>query len=327
MPARACPVLRMPPQNPAAQSAVRKGLPGESANPHLELTGAWAPRPPRDIFFCPAARAVAARPAAAQMQAVRPRARRGSVTHPHGRLPIALIAAMLLGCAKTPGPSVPAVVVPWTPFYWVTASSDSFQFEYAGILLHLQVRQSGPPSLLQLDLAGSGNMPNGFARNAEESLPSPLRRRGEVYGLLGPSVSRHLVGGTDSTRAHWQEGEIGTLGLPNYLTHTLVLDFPNRRMATLPPSIDWASLLGNSAVTASLEKGQRDQVIVPVGAPNGRVFRGLLDTGLSPFPLWTTQAIWQDLTGLGGPGPETRIYRLSNQVARWCSSAPRSGLR
>ena len=226
---------------------------------------------------------------------------------------VVMAAAALLGCAKSPGPSVPAVDIPWTPFYWVSARTDSLEFDFTGILLHLQLRQSGPRSLLQMDLAGSGNMPNGFPRFARELGPPPRVRPGELYGLLGPAIPRRLVGAPDSLRDHWREGEVGTWGLPNYLSNTLLLDFPNRRLATLPQSVDWAPLLGPSAVIAPLEKGQLDQVVIPVGMSTGRVLRGILDSGLSPFPLWTTREVWQDLTGLGGAGPGTRIYRIPNR--------------
>ena len=45
----------------------------------------------------------------------------------------------------------------------------------------------------------------------------------------------------------------------------------------------------------------------------GAVYQSLFDTGLSPFPLWTTRAIWEQITGLGGPGPGTHLYRFESR--------------
>jgi hypothetical protein len=205
---------------------------------------------------------------------------------------------------------VPPVLLDWSPFYWVTADTDADRFEHTGILFLLQVRPTGPRSLVQLDLAGSGNMPHGFPRT-QFALAPTRTGRGQLYGLLGPTVTRRLVGASDSLRDHWREGEIGTVGLPNYLTRVLLLDFPNRRLAVAEPDA-WPSLAGRFTNIAALERGNREQIVLPVTAPNGRTYRALLDTGLSPFALWITLDVWQELTGLGGPGAGTRAHRVAN---------------
>lgn len=180
------------------------------------------------------------------------------------------------------------------------------------MLHHLQLHRTGPPSLVQLDLAGSGSMPDGFPRTAPESAsPAPLAA-GQLYGLIAPSVRRELIGAPDSTGIHWQEGEIGTVGLLNYSNTVLLLDFVNRRLATVPSPTNWPALLGKGAVVIALPPGATGQVVVPIVDSRGRTLRGLFDTGLSPFPLWATHAAWRDLTGLAGPGPGTRVYRIPN---------------
>ena len=224
------------------------------------------------------------------------------------------IPGILTACARTGPPAVPPLAIEWTPFYPVAARTGIARFDHAGTLLLFQVRPTGPRSLVQLDLAGSGSMPHGFPRPRFELAPTRVRR-GELYGLLGWEVTRRLTGAPDSLRDHWQEGEVGTLGLPYFLTRMLVLDFPGRRLAT-PPAEAWTTILGRAGTVVPLERGNREQVILPVTAASGRIFRGLLDTSLSPFAVWTTPAIWQDLTGLGGPGLGTRSYRLPNPGGR-----------
>lgn len=226
-----------------------------------------------------------------------------------------LVFTLSLACAPGRPVDVPPLQVPWEPFYWVSAVSDSAQFDNTAMLFRLQVRGDGPPSLVQLDLGGSGDMPHGFPRTTRDLNVAAGPRRGELYGLLGASVPRTLLGGgSDTLLANWQSREIGTVGLLNYLGNVLIIDFSKRRLAALPSTIAMEALLGTSMVSVEIVREQLERLIIPLTDATGRQYRVLLDTGLSPFVAWTSREMWQDLTGLGGPGPQTRTYTIPNPL-------------
>lgn len=228
-----------------------------------------------------------------------------------------LTGACLLGLSACSRPHVSGALPggpPWTPFFWVRAVTDSARFDHAAMLFRLQVRPSGPPSIVQLDLGGSGSMPDGFPLPARDFRGAPPLSRGQLYGLLGSEPRLELTGASgDSALIRWRESDVGTVGLPNYITRALILDFPNRRLAAIPPPPGLEALLGPGAITIPLERGRFDRAVVPLSTTTGRVYQALLDTGLSPFPVWTTREIWEWLTGRSGPGPGTRRYRLNNR--------------
>ena len=218
------------------------------------------------------------------------------------------------GCGRPPASDALPAGLPWTPFYWVRAVTDSARFDHAAMLFRLQVRPSGPPSIVQLDLGGSGSMPDGFPPPARDFRGIPPLKRGQLYGLLGSEPRLELSGASgDSALTRWRESEVGTVGLPNYISRALILDFPNRRLASVPAPQRVEAILGPDAVTIPLERGRFDRAVVPLSTTTGPVYQALLDTGLSPFSLWTTREIWEKLTGRSGPGPGTRRYRLDNR--------------
>ena len=220
----------------------------------------------------------------------------------------------LPGCGRPHASDTLPASLPWTPFYWVRAVTDSARFDHAAILFRLQVRRAGPPSIVQLDLGGSGSMPDGFPLPARDIGAVPSLGRGQLYGLLGSELRLELTGVSgDSALSRWRESEVGTVGLPNYITQALILDFPNRRLASIPPPQGLEALLGPGAITIPLERGRFDRAVVPLSTTTGQVYQALLDTGLSPFPVWTTREIWERLTGRLGPGQGTRRYRLNNR--------------
>src|SRR5262245_15205649 len=95
---------------------------------------------------------------------------------------LVLLVAFSIGCSHPQTTAVPAVALDWTPFYWVRASTETASFEHASILYRTSIG-GRKPSLVQLDLASSGQLTSG--------LPEPLgtvhqaRPVGQLYGLLG----------------------------------------------------------------------------------------------------------------------------------------------
>ncbi len=234
------------------------------------------------------------------------RARRGAV--------VSLLLSVVGACAR-PAPTVPSPVavvdLQWAPFFWARVAMDSLVFPQAAILVETTLRPGGAPSLLQMDLGASAGMPDGFPAPPSEDRRPVARRTGQLHGLLAASamVTMPRPAAPPESLA---TREIGTLGLPNYEVQGLILDLPRQRYATFSPQQDLATALGTPTITVPIEfAGNR--VIVPLELADGRVARALLDTGLSPFPLWTTRALWEDLTGRRGPGPGTRQYTFHSR--------------
>jgi len=224
-----------------------------------------------------------------------------------------VFACVTLGCARPPAPQVPPIQLSWTPFYWVRASTPAMDFRRASILFHLPVRPGSAPRLVQLDLGGSGNLPDGLPEPAG-TVRTP-RPQGQLYGLLGARAKLEVATArSDSGLASWRREEIGTVGLPNYLREGLILDFVHDRLASVPRPATADVLAANALAVFPLERGEFDRVLLPLTTPGGRTYQALLDTGLSPFSLWASQAVWKELTGLEGPSPGTRSYRLPNPL-------------
>jgi len=229
-------------------------------------------------------------------------------THFPSRLVFLLLA---VACAHPPRTEVLPVHLDWLPFYWVSAAADSISFEHAGIIFRVPLRAGSPPSLVQLDLAASGGLPDGLPEPAGAS--HIARPEGQLYGILGARGRLSLpAAASDSSLQSWRRAEIGTVGLPNYIGQSLVLDFVRQRFCVIHARALVDQLAAKALAVIPLPRGQYDRIELGLVTPSGQRFRALLDTGLSPFPLWTTRSLWQELTGLTAPGPRTRIYRLPN---------------
>jgi hypothetical protein len=106
-----------------------------------------------------------------------------------------------------------------------------------------------------------------------------------------------------------QSRDIGVYGLLNFVSGDLVLDMGNERLGYFTPGVDDATTLGAGAGGTAI-KIVGPHVEVPIAIDNRSTISALFDSGLSPFPLWTTFAIWRQLTGHDGPDANTTEYIL-----------------
>lgn len=227
----------------------------------------------------------------------------GNLTRRSASIP-ALFLLGLIGCSRAqPEPVLPEDL-PWTPFRWVTAVYPEFRLERAAMLVPADV--AGTRSLLQLDLAASGSMPFGYPRGEPAA---SIRRKGQLYGLaMGAPMLESPPSPADSSALLPSLHEIGTMGLPMFERRVLLIDYRGGRFAslsagTLPQSLEAAATFvpleeRNGRLTFTLAAGER--AIGPVH----------LDTGLSPFPLWTGHDTWRELTGRGGAEESNLVRRL-----------------
>jgi hypothetical protein len=195
----------------------------------------------------------------------------------------------------------------------VRGTTEARRFDHLAMVVRLPLGKGAPPTWLQLDLGGSGGMPDGFP--VLIGSPAP-RLPGQLHGLLGASARLEWFPPlSDSLRHEWGHAQIGTLGLPNYVNSALIIDFPHQRVAEVPSPRDLSSLLGTKASVVPIQGGY-ERVLFELSGPNGDTHQALLDTGLSAFPLWTTRALWRELTGLADPGGSSRRYVFSNPRGR-----------
>src|SRR6266705_3348322 len=107
--------------------------------------------------------------------------RRGSSL---ARRPRLLLLLTVISCTGRPAEPVLPADLPWQPFYWARVGGDSARFDQAAMLVELPLRRGTAPSLVQLDLAASGMMPEGFPPAGGNRGSTVLRRTGQLYGLL-----------------------------------------------------------------------------------------------------------------------------------------------
>ena len=219
------------------------------------------------------------------------------------------IAIMTVSCSHpVPSPRAAPLDLTWIPFYWAAASDDSLNFPQAAILLEVPLRAGPAPSLVQLDLAASGSMPDGFPPPQLRADRQLVRRTGELHGLLAGMTEVSMRRGSMPAEDLAMQ-EIGVFGLANYDRQGLIIDMRGRRLATFAPPADLSPAFGSGTVVVPIEF-TTNRVLIPITVGGTNTFHALLDTGLSPFPLWTTFALWQRLTGRHGPGVGTRSYHL-----------------
>lgn len=216
-----------------------------------------------------------------------------------------LLLFLLAACAPSAPPSpIPLDLARWHRFTWAAVAADSTRFDRAAILVVDSLTdRSTSEVLLQLDLAGSGTMPFGFP-----SSTAPLPARDRLHGLLhgyGPVTVSTPPGQSDPGPLH----QIGSFGLPEFELSPLLLDFARQRISILPPLRELPAAIWKPERTTGLSyDGSR--VLIPLLTGGAVPLRALFDTGLSPFPLWTTRAHWARLTSRDGTERDTRRYIL-----------------
>jgi hypothetical protein len=220
-----------------------------------------------------------------------------------------LILAGALACSRAQPALVVPADLPWEPFRWVTAVYPDFRLERAAFVLPTPIRGSGRRSLLQLDLAASGNMPFGYPG---PRVTAPLAMKGRLHGLAWSAESLEPASSPSDTTPLSAADEIGTLGQPQFERSPLVIDYRGMRMATLGAGAVLSASLESAATFVPLESraGRYAFALEMDGRAVGSVD---LDTGLSPFPLWVTRALWADLTGRSGAEPDNLVRRLPSE--------------
>ena len=231
------------------------------------------------------------------------------VRDPRDQMKTRVLLSLLFAACGTPAPPspIPLDLARWHHFSWASVTANGTRFDRAAILVVDSLsNRSSSSVLLQLDLAGSGTMPFGFPSSAA---PDPARDR--LHGLLhghGPVTIATTANGPGSGPLE----QIGSFGLPEFELSPLLLDFARQRIGILPPLRNLPPATWSPERTTGLTYDS-SRVIIPL-LTGGRPLQVLFDTGLSPFPLWTTKAHWRRLTGRDGTEPDNRHLVLEHPV-------------
>ena len=215
------------------------------------------------------------------------------------------------GCHHSLTVGVPAKPIAWISFRWVTAILDGGPLERATLVLDSRPILPETNSLLQLDLAGSGNRPVGFPFNSGAPAAGMLRTRGRFYGLIDQVGGRYRLPGpsSDSVEIDAAGREIGTVGLPYFERRVLLLDYPRNRLAVLPDSEPVSPGLAARARFTQVVL-DTSRVLISLRLGDEMLRRVELDPALTPFPIWTTPDRWRAVTGRREDEPGNRIYRF-----------------
>jgi len=231
-----------------------------------------------------------------------------------------LLLLLLTACATSAPPSpIPLDLARWHHFSWASVTVDGTRFDRAAILVVDSLSSRGSSEvLLQLDLAGSSTMPFGFPST---TAPNPARDR--LHGLLhghGPVTVAATSGEPESVPLT----TIGSFGLPEFELSPLLLDFARQRIGILPPLRNLPPAIWSPERTTGVTYDS-SRVRIPL-LTGGHPLQVLFDTGLNPFPLWTTKAHWMRLTGRDGTEPDNRRHRLHHPAGTLTFVGSRSRL-
>ncbi len=208
-------------------------------------------------------------------------------------------------CGRPQAPPIEPELARWRSFAWASVAAGPLQFDHAAILLPDTSGRSGG-TWLQLDLAASGTMPRGYPVPGDHRAERRSPTRTSLDGLLSAyqTVRASLPGSAPPSALT----QIGTYGLPGFEYSTLLLDFARQRLGILPPKAELPAALWPPERTTPI-RYDGDRVVVPIRGLDGLAFDALLDTGLSPFPLWTTRDLWNEITD-GPSRPVSVRYSL-----------------
>ncbi len=178
------------------------------------------------------------------------------------RLLVFLVLSLSAGCHHVPNLEVDDKPIAWVSFRWVTAVLDGGSLEHATLVLDAKAIFSESSSLLQLDLAASGNMPVGFPVNSGAPPAGMVRPRGRFYGLIDQRGGRYILPAPsrDSAEVDAATLEIGTVGLPTFERRLLLVDYPHNRLAILADAEPVGARLGAHARFTDVTLCARDRV-------------------------------------------------------------------
>lgn len=212
----------------------------------------------------------------------------------------------------------PAADLAWTPIHWQPAKIGHRTVEKAALMLPVQVDGKSQSILAQLDL---GTWSTQFGAVPYEQIfgkgtaPTGAPKRLPFTGVFGGARVRDYWMAVVPERGHTSPPRqpilLGTVGAEFFQNRILLLDFVRQQLcilderAALPVNLEHAA----SFVPLTVRGGNLTVPLTINGTTETDFF---YDTGASLFPMATTRARWQTLTGHTGKEPGNEVWRVNS---------------
>lgn len=237
------------------------------------------------------------------------------------RVAAVAFAALMSGAGLAPAQSdsSPEQEIPWSSFRWASYTIGDTTLERAAMMVPFDADTLGGTYWLQLDTGADSNI--WLYAGPVDDL---LRRRGVERdttrpfaissGRLGAHELRDMtvtVSGFDERRVDPDDPlpKIGTLGLGFFSTAALLIDFSERRFATMYPASAIPDWIEENASWTTIDY-RNGKLFLPLALAGVNYDDFFYDSGSSIFPLITTQAIWREATGRIGEEETNTVWTV-----------------
>lgn len=229
-----------------------------------------------------------------------------------------ILSAVLVALVTSAVPPAVSANLSWSPIHWESAKIGDRTVDKAALLVPVQLDGRPGPILVQLDLGADLSQFDSVAYEqlfgkgtAPRDKPKKLAFTG-VFG--GARVEEHLFDVVPQRGEPTPAGKpilLGTLGADFFAKRILILDFVRQRVAIVDEGAALPEDLEKQANFASITV--RDgSLFVPLSINGKTETDYFYDTGSSAFPIVTTRARWQSLTGRTGKEPGNEVWRVNS---------------
>jgi len=198
----------------------------------------------------------------------------------------------------------------WSTFLWDDATIGGRKYSRAALLIPVRVPEQRRVGYLQLDLGASTVF---YTTPYSEFVPGHSLAASPTFTgrIAGHEVQDYPIRLEDvhrQTGAPADRWVIGTLGMDFFAFHSLVIDFPNRRLLILDYEEVPETHIHDSMMFS--EGNYRDDKFFVALSIAGKPYKDgfFFDTGSSLFPLIVSPPLWHTLTGR--TGNETANIRM-----------------
>jgi len=210
--------------------------------------------------------------------------------------------------------------IEWSKFEWISSTIGDKTFDRVGILVPVKLKNNPKTFWMQLDTGTDVTVVYQIPFSQLNYPVKPIKGLEDFVALSGsigncpfdsfPVFMYKDFG--DSLNDKEEHPVIGSVGQDILVGRILVIDFPKERFC-LTDSLDSAvkSLLSRASFVNLNRRDNKLFVHVQIADTSSDDF--FYDTGASLFPISTSKAMWQKLTGL--EGNEKNNVRMS--VSSW----------
>ncbi len=200
-----------------------------------------------------------------------------------------------------------SAAIEWSQFEWISSSIGDKTFDRVGILVPVKLKNNPKTFWMQLDTGSDFTVLYQIPFNQLNYPAQPIKGQEDFVALSGsigncpfdsfPVFMYKDFG--DSLNDKKVHPVIGSVGQDILVGRILILDFPKKRFC-LTDSLDPAvkSLLSRASFVNLNRRDNKLFVHVQIADTSSDDF--FYDTGASLFPITTSKAMWQKLTGLKG---------------------------